>query len=136
MYFCYEIIVASLVSATSHVVHSKETDLENNGSNNSEIGGFKKEEIDWLTSFLASLDNPSDLCSFTCSGKLLDSHALSVLEDCFSSAWIINSSAIDHLKNSFQRFSSYNFQQVSVLSHDYPILLSINAKTLMNYTFS
>lgn len=51
--------------------------------NNSEIGGFNKEEIKQLRNLFSSLENPSGLCSLACSGKYFDSYGLSSLKDCF-----------------------------------------------------
>ena len=75
---------------------------------NSSIGELKKEEIDKLRSFLNSLDKSSSMCSLAQSGKYPTSYALSASNSPFSSSWIIDSGATDHMTHSPIRFTTYN----------------------------
>ena len=72
---------------------------EASNSKGSSGGRLNKEEIERLRSFLTSLEKPSASCSFARLGKYSNSHAFSASKDCFSSAWVINSST-NHMTNS------------------------------------
>ena len=48
------------------------------------------------------------MCFIARLGKFSNSHALSASEDYFSSAWVIDSGATDHMTSFSHWFSSYN----------------------------
>ena len=53
------------------------------------------------------MEKPSGSCSLAKNGKILISHAFSASNKDYSSIWVIDSGAIDHMTHSAGSFKSY-----------------------------
>lgn len=54
------------------------------------------------------MNKPTTSCPLTQSSQYPISHVFGVSNDCFPSAWVLNSGVIDHMTYSSQCFFSYN----------------------------
>lgn len=86
---------ADSYSSLSEAIHQ-----ETNASKGSEFNGLNTKVIEKLRSLFSSLDKTNALCSLAQSGMFSKYQCFSISENVFSSSWIIDSGAIDHMTHS------------------------------------